>query len=86
MWEQIRSNQIRSAVLVAGMGVLLLLIGYLLGVIFLDSGIGGLFIALIVWGVMSLVGFFQGDSILLGLARAKKISHDDHPRLYNIVE
>jgi heat shock protein HtpX len=86
MWEQIRSNQIRSAVLVAGMGVLLLLIGYLLGIIFFDSGIGGLIIALIVWGVMSLIGFFQGDNILLGLARARKISHDDHPRLYNIVE
>jgi heat shock protein HtpX len=30
--------------------------------------------------------YFQGDSILLGLSRAKKITRDDHPRLYNIVE
>jgi heat shock protein HtpX len=86
MWEQIRSNQTRSAVLVAGMGVMLLLIGYLLGIIFFDSGIGGLIIAFIVWGIMSLIAFYQGDSILLGLAGARKISHDDHPRLYNIVE
>jgi len=86
MWEQIRSNQTRSVVLVAGMGVILLLIGYLVGIIFFDNAIGGLVIAFIVWGVMSLVGYYQGDSILLGMARARKISHDDHPRLYNIVE
>jgi heat shock protein HtpX len=86
MWEQIRSNQIRSAVLVIGMGLLLILIGYFLGMAFFDSGVGGLAIALIVWLVMSLVGYFQGDSILLAVSRAKKISRDDHPRLYNIVE
>jgi len=86
MWEQIRSNQTRSTVLVAGMGAMLLLIGYLLGIIFFDNGIGGLVIAFIVWGIMSLIAYYQGDSILLGLARARKISHDDHPRLYNIVE
>jgi len=86
MWEQIRSNQTRSVVLVAGMGVILLLIGYLLGVVFFGNALGGLIIAFLVWGIMSLVGYFQGDSILLGMAGARKISHDDHPRLYNIVE
>ena len=86
MWEQIRSNRIRSVVLVAGMALLLLAIGYIIGLYFLDSGPGGLAIALIIWAVMSLFAFFQGDSILLGLSRAKKIKRDDHPRLYNIVE
>ncbi len=86
MWEQIRSNQTRSAILVAGMGLLLLLVGYFLGLYFFGNGIGGLIIALVVWGVMSLFAFFQGDNILLALSRAKKISRDDHPRLYNVVE
>jgi heat shock protein HtpX len=86
MWEQIRSNQTRSTVLVTGMGVILLLIGYLLGMIFFDNAIGGIIIAFIVWGIMSLIAYYQGDSILLGMAGARKISHDDHPRLYNIVE
>ena len=54
MWEQIRSNQIRSVILVAGMAVLLLLIGYFLGIYFLDSGTGGVIIALIIWAVMNL--------------------------------
>ena len=86
MWEQIRSNQIRSAILVAAMAVLLLLIGYFLGVAFMDNGIGGLVIAFVIWAVMNLIAFFQGDSILLALSRARKIKRDDHPRLYNIVE
>ena len=86
MWEQIRSNQVRSLVLVVGMGVLLLLVGYFLGLAFADSAVVGLVIALVIWAIMSLVGYFQGDSILLAMSRAKKINRDDHPRLYNIVE
>ena len=86
MWEQIRANQLRSVLLVAGMGILLLLIGYFLGLYFFGNAVGGLIIALIVWAVMNMVAFFRGDNILLGLSRAKKIGRDDHPRLYNIVE
>ena len=86
MWAQIRSNRIRSAVLTVAMGILLLVIGYLVGLSFMDSGTGGLIIATIVWVIMSLVAYFQGDGIFLALSRAKKIGRDDHPRLYNIVE
>ena len=86
MWEQIRSNQIRSIILVVAMGVLLLALGYFLGLYFFGSGTAGLLIALIVWAFMNLIAFFQGDSILLAMSGARKISRDDHPRLYNIVE
>jgi heat shock protein HtpX len=86
MWQQIRSNEIRSAILVAGMAILLLLIGYFLGLYFFDSPIWGLIIALAVWVVMNLIALFRGDNILLALSHAKKVSRDDHPRLYNIVE
>jgi heat shock protein HtpX len=86
MWEQIRANRWRSVVLTAGMGILLLLIGYFVGLYFLDNAIIGLILALLVWGIMSLVAYFQGDSILLGLSKARKIKRDDNPRLYNIVE
>jgi len=86
MWEQIRSNQTRSAMLVVWLGVLLLLLGYLLGLYFFDSGTGGLIFALILWVIMSLVAYFQGDSILLAVSGARKIDRADLPRLYNIVE
>ena len=86
MWEQIRSNRNRSVILVVGMAALLLLIGYAIGIFIFNSGIGGLIIALVVWALLLLIALFQGDSILLALSRAKKISRDDHPRLYNVVE
>jgi heat shock protein HtpX len=86
MWEQIRSNRIRSFALVAGMGVLLLVLGYVIGLYFFENAVAGLIIALLVWGFMYLLAYFQGDSILLAVSGAKKINRDDHPRLYNIVE
>jgi heat shock protein HtpX len=67
------------------MGALLILIGYFLGLAF-GSATSGLVIALLVWAILSLVGYFQGDSILLSMSGAKKIGPDDHPRLYNVVE
>jgi len=72
--------------LVAVIAVLLLLVGYFLGLYFFESGTGGLVIAFIVWAFMSLIAIFQGDSILLALAKAKKIGPDDAPRLFNVVE
>ncbi|MDD5190505.1 MAG: M48 family metallopeptidase [Dehalococcoidales bacterium] len=86
MWEQIRSNRIRSLVLVAGMGAFLVLLGLLLGYVIAGSGIAGLVIALVIFGVMNLIAYTQGDSILLNVAGARKIKREDHPRLWNVVE
>jgi len=85
MWQQIRSNQIRSAILVAAMGILLLAIGFGLGYAF-GNGIAGLVIALVVWAIMNLIAYFQGDNILLSISGAIKVGPDDHPQLYNVVE
>jgi len=73
-------------VLTIGMGALLILIGYFLGFYFFDSPTAGLVIAILLWAIMSLVAYFQGDSILIRMAGAKKIGPSDHPRLYNVVE
>jgi heat shock protein HtpX len=73
-------------VLVGMMAALLLAVGYMLGLAFLDSPIGGLVIALVILLILNLVAFFQGDNIMLAISRARKIKPDDHPRLYNIVE
>ncbi|MFO8101545.1 MAG: M48 family metallopeptidase [Dehalococcoidia bacterium] len=86
MWEQIRANRIKSVMLVAAMAGVLLAIGFFIGMAFLGSALAGLIIALVIWGIMSLVAYFQGDNIFLSISRARKIERDDHPRLYNIVE
>jgi heat shock protein HtpX len=86
MWEQIRANRTKSIMLVTVMAVMLLAIGYFLGFYIFNNGLAGLFIALVIWFIMTLIAFYNGDGILLTLARAKKIGPDDYPRLYNVVE
>ena len=58
MWEQIRSNRIRSAILVTGMALILLFLGFFIGLA-IGSWILGLIIALLIWGIMTLVAFFR---------------------------
>jgi heat shock protein HtpX len=86
MWEQIRSNRARSIVLVAMLGIFLIALGWLLGMAIVESATAGVIIAIIVFGLLNLVAYFQGDNILLGVAGARKIKREDHPRLYNVVE
>ena len=85
MWEQIRSNRLRSAVLVTGMALILLFLGFFIGLA-IGSWVVGLIIALLIWGIMTLVAFFQGDSIILSMAHAKKITPADNQRLFDVVE
>ena len=86
MWEQIRDNQVRSVILVTALGFMLILLGSLLGQAVLGDWSIGLVLALLIWIVMTLVGYFQGDSILLSISKARKIGPDDMPRIYNVVE
>lgn len=72
--------------LTIGIGAILLFLGWLIGFFFFANGYAGLVVAVVIWGIMNLVALFQGDSILLSVSRAKKITKSDHPRLYNIVE
>jgi heat shock protein HtpX len=64
----------------------LLAVGYVLGLYFFDNALAGLVIALALWGFMNLLAYFQGDAIMLGIASARKITVNDHPRLYHVVE
>ena len=93
MWEQIRYNQTRSAILVACIGAIWLLLGFVFGLLAsyithidrFESGIYGIISASILWIVITLVAYFYGDSIILALSGARRISTGDLHRLYNIV-
>ncbi len=89
MLEQIESNRRRSALIVAGMGVLLVAVGLALGM-FLTNDEGGAILggtaALGLWAAMWLFARFQGDNALLQMAGAREIQKHDHPQLFNIVE
>ena len=87
MWELIRANQRRAATLVVAMAAILFLLGYVLGdALAPGGGVTGLLVAFLLWVVLSLVSYFQGDSIFLALAGARRITKADHPQLVNVVE
>ncbi len=88
MWELIQANKRRSILLFIAMGIILMLLGYFFGVTFLGSeaGMFGVFIALIIWSVLSLISYFAGSKVILSLSNAKEVTKDVHPQLFNIVE
>jgi len=88
MWELIRINKRKSIVLLAVMAMCLLLLGYVIGMAVLGArgASFGLLIAAAIWLILLIVSFSSGDQILLAASRAKPVTHDVHPQLFNIVE
>lgn len=87
MWEQIRANKRRSVILVIMMALVLLGLGFVIGEASEPgAGLVGLVIAFVVWSVMALVSYYSGGNILLAFSGARKVSREDNPRLYNVVE
>jgi heat shock protein HtpX len=87
MWEQIRANQRKSAILVVVMALLLFLIGYAAGeALAPGAGLVGLLIAFAVWIILALISYFAGGSIMLAVSGARKIGKAELPRLYNVIE
>lgn len=88
MWEQIAANRRKSVLLVMAAALLLGLLGWAGGEYFVGEGGGaiGVLAALVVWLVMTLAAWFQGDGIMLSVAGAHRVEKDDFPQLFNVVE
>lgn len=87
LWELIRINQRKTWWLFLGMGAILVSLGYFVTAAFIpDAGWQGVFVAVFIWVLLSLVSYFSGDSILLMSGNATEVSHDIHPQLFNVVE
>jgi heat shock protein HtpX len=88
MWELIRANKRDSVMLITLMAVVLLALGFVIGlaVVGPEGGVAGLGIAAVVWLVLTLVSFSSGDQILLAASRARPVTHEVHPQLFNVVE
>jgi len=88
MWELIRTNKRNSVLLMAFMAGVLLALGLVIGLAVFgpDGGWAGLGVAALVWVVLTLVSLSSGDQILLAASRARPVTHDVHPQLFNVVE
>jgi len=88
MWELIRANKRNSIILMVLMAAVLLLLGLIIGLAFFGPGGAqfGLIIASAIWIILMLISFSSGDQILLLASKAKPVTHDDYPQLFNVVE
>jgi len=88
MWQLIRVNKRNSIILLLAMAVCLILLGFIIGLGFFgpEGGFFGLIIATVIWLILTAVSFSGGDQILLAASKAKPVTHDVHPQLFNVVE
>jgi heat shock protein HtpX len=85
MFELIRSNKRRSALLVAGFVVFIALVGAAIGAV-VGNGIVFTLVALVLSGVVAFASYWRADKIALAVSRARPAPPEEYQRLHNLVE
>jgi heat shock protein HtpX len=85
MFELIKANKRRSALLIFSFIVLLSLVGAAFGLLF-NAGPWGVGIALVFSGAMAFASYWKADAIALAVSRAKPADPQQYQRLHNVVE
>ncbi len=88
MWEAIRANKRRSMVMITTLAVVLVGLGFAIGMAIDPQQGGGIgaAVAAVLWVILFMVALTSGRNILLGSVGAREIEHDDNPMLFNVVE
>ena len=87
--ERIARNRRNSLLLMAAFLSFITLFGYIIGWAWLGDptrALAGLVFALVIGVVAGLISSYGGDKMVLAASRAREISHDDAPVLFNVVE
>jgi heat shock protein HtpX len=85
MYELIRSNKRRSALLIAGFVVVLALVGAAFGFL-IGRGVIATVIALVLAAVLAFASYWKADKIALAVSRARPADPAQYARLHNLVE
>jgi heat shock protein HtpX len=86
MYEQISKNKRLSYLLIVVVAALLLMMGFAIGYATGFGGWLGLVLAAGVAVAMSLTSYYKGDAMVLAASHACRVTHDDEPQLFNVVE
>ncbi|MEI6496328.1 MAG: M48 family metallopeptidase [Actinomycetota bacterium] len=85
MFDLIRANRRKSAALIAGFVLLLVLVGFAVGVL-TNHGLAGTLIALGLSAAFAFTSYWKADAIALAVSRAQPADPQQYQRLYNLVE
>lgn len=86
LFDQIVSNKRKTWILLLVFFLLLALVGYAVGYLFIRSGLGGLVIALIIGFIYALSMIFQSTEIVMSMNGAREVDEQTAPDLYHVVE
>jgi heat shock protein HtpX len=87
--ERIAVNRRNSLILIAAFLAFVAVFGYVIGWAWIGDPVGAIFghvLAFAVGIVTGLATYYGGDKIVLAASRAREITHDDAPVLFNVVE
>jgi heat shock protein HtpX len=85
VYEQIASNKRRSAALIFGFVLLVILVGVVVGQL-IGGGPMASIVALVIAAVMAFTSYWKSDSIALAVSRAVPADPETYQRLHNLVE
>mgnify|MGYP000970115502 FL=1 len=86
LFDQIASNKRKTWILLLFFFLLLALVGYAVGYLFMRSGLGGMIIALIIGLIYALTMIFQSTEIVMSMNGAHEVDEQTAPDLYHVVE
>ncbi len=87
--ERIARNRRNSLLLIAAFLAFITIFGYIIGWAWLGDplkALVGLAFALVIGVIAGLISYYGGDKMVLAASRAREITHDDAPVLFNVVE
>ena len=86
LFDQITSNKRKTWILLLVFFLLLALVGYAVGYLFMRSGLGSMIIALIIGLIYALTMIFQSTEIVMSMNGAREVDEQTAPDLYHVVE
>ena len=86
LYKQIASNKRKTWVLLIVFFLLLAIVGYAVGYLFMNSGIWGVTVAMIIGFIYALTMIFQSTEIVMSMNGAREVDRNEEPVLYHVVE
>jgi heat shock protein HtpX len=87
--DRIAANKRNSLLLIAAFLAFIAVFGYVIGYAWIGdpvSALFGLILAFVVGTISGLVSYYAGDRMVLAASRAREVTHDEAPVLFNVVE
>src|ERR687886_16543 len=87
--ERIAVNRRNSVLLIMAFLAFITVFGYIIGYAWIGDPVGALFglgLAFVAGIISGLATYYGGDRMVLAASRAREITHDDAPVLFNVVE